>query len=58
MTVTWSQSMAWFVVSECSAAADMTKFLLVRALLYSLTLHTAREIDLPLLDACKDYTMM
>ena len=26
MTVAWSQSMAWFVVSACSAAADLRQF--------------------------------
>ena len=33
MTVAWSQSMAWFVVSACSAAADMRQFPVVRAFL-------------------------
>ena len=37
MTVAWSQSMAWFVVSACSAAADVMQFPVVRALLCSLT---------------------
>ena len=33
MTVAWSQSMVWFVVSACSAAADVRQFPVVRALL-------------------------
>ena len=37
MTVAWSQSMAWFVVSACSAAADVKQFPVLRALLCSLT---------------------
>ena len=32
-----AQSMAWFVVSTCSAAADMMQFPVVRAFLSSLT---------------------
>ena len=37
MTVARAQSMAWFVVSACSAAADVMQFPVVRALLCSLT---------------------
>ena len=37
MTVAKSQSMTWFVVSTCSAAADVRQLPVVRALLYSLT---------------------
>ena len=43
MTVAWSQSMAWFVVSACSAAADVMQFPVVRALLCSLT-HCMRDL--------------
>ena len=37
MTAAWSQSMAWFAVGACSAAADEREFPVARALLCSLT---------------------